>query len=314
MPLPLDKLKAIKTIIVHDKCPDGIASALILQNVLPKAKVIFCQYNTPEHETLAAEPGMIFADFSPSPNRVQDFVAAGAIVLDHHKTAKDIVLAFGKNGVFGDEARDTGVSGAVLAYREVWEYMYQDWESDPNFAEWVEHFAEIAGIRDTWQKKSPAWPTACVQSSALFFVPQEEWLRIGLYGVWQDWGWYEWAGKISYNKHLTHIERVVREGFRYTTIKGTKLLMFQGTKLSSDAAEAPGAEGVDIICGFDVFFEAGQVKYVYSCRSRNGFDVSALAKANGGGGHRAAAGFSIQSPCADPYGRFVTTVEAFESR
>jgi hypothetical protein len=35
---------------------------------------------------------------------------------------------------------------------------------------------------------------------------------------------------------------------------------------------------------------------VYSLRSRNGFDVSAVAKSMGGGGHRAAAGFTVREP------------------
>ena len=115
MPIPLEVLKAVKTIVAHEKCPDGIAAALILKDVLPEARVIFCQYSTPEHETLAAEPGMLFADFSPPKARVQEFVDKGAVVLDHHKTAKDIVAAFGDNGVFGDEIAEPGVSGAVLA-------------------------------------------------------------------------------------------------------------------------------------------------------------------------------------------------------
>lgn len=317
--IPLETLKAIKTIVVHDKCPDGIASALILKDVLPQAKVIFCQYSTPEHEALAAEPGMIFADFSPHRSRVQEFIDAGAIVLDHHKTQKETVALFGERGIFGDEVADPGVSGAVLAYREVWQrLLYEthqgDYRPDPDFVEWVGEFARIAGIRDTWQKQSPDWQYACIQSSALFFAPQDELLKEGLHGLWANWeDRYEWAGRTSFVSHRKRVARAVREGFQYVTPNGSKMLVFQGTKLSSDAAEDPGADGFDIICGFDVVYEGGQVKYLYSCRSRNGYDVSALAKRHGGGGHKAAAGFNVATPGTDPYARFIIAVEMHEA-
>ena len=323
MTIPLDKLKAITTIVSHEKCPDGIAAALILKDVLPNAKIVFCQYNTPAHETMVAEPGMIFADFSPHRSRVQDFVAAGAIVLDHHRTAKEVVAAFGELGVFADEKGEPGVSGATLAYREVWKPLRDEVTRATNigstvyisdgYREWVERFAQIAGIRDTWQKKDPEWQTSCLQASALFFVPQEELIQTGLHAIWRDWGAkYGWAGAITNTKHRKRCERAVREGYRHTTAKGNRVILFQGTKLSSDAAEAPGAENADIICGFDVIYEANQVKYLYSTRSRTDFDCSALAKFYGGGGHKAAAGFNLINPGSDPYSRFVTALQHYE--
>lgn len=118
--LPIDKLQAIKTVVSHENCADGLASAMIIKDVLPDAKVLFFQYGSPDLAALPAEAGMIFCDFSPPANRAQEFVDAGAIVLDHHKTAKDVVALFGALGVYADEKADPGVSGAVLAYREVW--------------------------------------------------------------------------------------------------------------------------------------------------------------------------------------------------
>jgi hypothetical protein len=41
------------------------------------------------------------------------------------------------------------------------------------------------------------------------------------------------------------------------------------------------------------WFENVDGKYVYSLRSRGDFDVSAVAKAYGGGGHKNAAGFTV---------------------
>ena len=326
--ISVNKLKAITTIVSHERCPDGIASALILKDMLPDARVIFCQYGTPEHESLPAEPGMIFADFSPHPNRVKDFVDAGAIVLDHHRTAKDVVGAFGDSGVFADEKSEPGVSGAVLAFREVWLPLWDDQsmqifgrvfeiqDDKPNFPSFVRQFAKIAGVRDTWQKSSPLWEESCVQGSALFFVPQEELLAIGLKQISNDWEIrYKWAGQLRNLKHLKTVQRAVQEGMRHTTAEGVRILMFQGTKLSSDAAGVPGVEA-DIICGFDVIWEKGQkqIKYLYSVRSRSNFDCSALAKFHGGGGHKGAAGFNIITPTSDPYNQFIMAVREFANK
>jgi nanoRNase/pAp phosphatase (c-di-AMP/oligoRNAs hydrolase) len=41
------------------------------------------------------------------------------------------------------------------------------------------------------------------------------------------------------------------------------------------------------------WFQNAEGKYVYSLRSRHGFDVSELAKKFGGGGHAGAAGFTV---------------------
>ena len=312
MPLPLEKIRAVKIIVAHDYCPDGVAGALLLKNVLPDAKVIFCQYSTPEHAALVAEPDMLFVDFSPPKDRVQEFVGAGAMVLDHHKAAKDVVRAFGELGVFADEKEEPGVSGASLAFREVWSRLTTEKPRD-SFYQWVERFARLAGIRDTWQKMNPNWEQACVQSYALHFAPQETWLKIGLFNMWMKWHRYDWVGTISAQKHLRAVERVVEKGMWHTNARGTIMCVFQGTKLSSDAAEASGAEKADLICGFDVVYEGGKAKYLYSTRSRKSFNCMALAQTYGGGGHLRAAGFNIVEPKGDPYSVFIGSVEMFES-
>ena len=153
MSIPTPKLRAVRHIIAHDNCPDGVASAMILKQVLPDAKVSFVQYNTPEHESMAPEEHALFCDFSPA--TPEGWVEKGAIVLDHHKTAKTVVEAFGELGVYADEAAEPGVCGALLAYREVWlQLAKEQYEGE---AEVVETFSTLAGIRDTWQKHDSRW-------------------------------------------------------------------------------------------------------------------------------------------------------------
>lgn len=313
--IPLDKLRTVKTAIVHDKCPDGLASALLIKDALPDVQVRFVQYNTPAHRELVAEPGMLFADFSPPAERAQEFVAVGAIVMDHHKTAKPVVESFGENGVFGDEVTEPGVCGAWLVYRELWAPSWlalgEDYR-DREQRSFVKRFAFLAGIRDTWQNKDPNWYDACVQAAALFFCNQEELLEAGLQEVWENWeDKYLWAGKISHDRHLKQVARAVKEGFRLVSSKDTRVLLFQNTKLSSEAAEAAG-DLTDIVVGFDVFAENGVPTYLYSIRSHTTFDCGTFAKRFGGGGHTGAAGFTVRTPLLDPYNVFMDCLRRFE--
>jgi nanoRNase/pAp phosphatase (c-di-AMP/oligoRNAs hydrolase) len=82
-----------------------------------------------------------------------------------------------------------------------------------------------------------------------------------------------------------------------------RLAVFQdratGFRLSADVAEylrqAAPAIKVDVVAGFYFIVDkSGDPPRLYfSLRGLNGFDVCELAKANGGGGHTAAAAFSV---------------------
>lgn len=52
MTFSIDRLRTIKTIISHETCADGLASAMILKAALPEVKVRFVKYNSEEHENL----------------------------------------------------------------------------------------------------------------------------------------------------------------------------------------------------------------------------------------------------------------------
>jgi hypothetical protein len=121
VPLPLDALREVTTLVTHDNCSDGLASAMLVKDAMPHhVEIVFVSYGTPAYLNLKAESGMLFCDIAPPEARAQEFVDAGALVLDHHKTQRHIVEMFGERGVFGDETRDPGVSGAMLAFLEVW--------------------------------------------------------------------------------------------------------------------------------------------------------------------------------------------------
>ena len=303
MQIPLEKLKAVKTVIVHDNCPDGLASAIILHDALPDAKIEFVQYGTEAHKKLVASPGMLFCDFSPHVENFQSFIDAGALVLDHHRTAKPIVDAFGENGAFGDEVTDPGVCGAVLAFEQVWRPFKE--VQAPKQAGIAYDFATLAGIRDTWQRQSPRWRDACIQAEALMFFPREFWLQPMPFGAARSLVWEERMalGKLQFEKHEKSTQKAIDAAYRFTTKLGTRVLVFEGLKATSDAAEMLG-ETVDLVVGFGYKVEEVDgkptPKMLVSTRSHTTFDCAAQAKFYGGGGHTKAAGFSRELRDVDP--------------
>lgn len=279
MHIPLDKLKAVKKIITHDKCPDGLASALILKDALPGVPIVYLQYGTQAHLDLVAEDGMLFCDFSPPEARAQEFVDKGAIVLDHHKSAQSVVALFGENGAYADEVNDPGVSGALLAFEHVWMRFYEDtfepfktftWArfeaakvGNPN-ADYptiveeshalftsdrvtaMKRFATLAGIRDTWQKNSPDWTEACAQAEALMFFPQASWSGVSILGptIEQRMSF----GPILLQKKAESVQTAIQSAYR-NTLSGKKIAIIQGVWLTSDVREAM-ANTVDLLVGF----------------------------------------------------------------
>jgi hypothetical protein len=175
-------LADVRVIVAHDECADGTASAILLHDALPGAEIVFCDYGAPARQ-LAARPGMLFCDFSPPAARADEFVAAGAMVLDHHRSARPVIERFGERGVFGDERADPGVSGAMLAYRHVWLALRAGAPEQP-FAAW---FAAAAGARDTWQTASPLWRDGCVQHALLTAFDNTFWLATPLAALARDW-------------------------------------------------------------------------------------------------------------------------------
>ena len=68
------------------------------------------------------------------------------------------------------------MSGALLAFQEVWTRLYDPRRPEGRSPEAVRDFATLAGIRDTWQTQDPRWSDACALSEMLLFYPQRYWL------------------------------------------------------------------------------------------------------------------------------------------
>lgn len=320
------KLRRVRTIVTHDNCPDGLASAILLHDAIPEAEVRFVQHNTAALIDLPATPNILFCDIAPPRARVAEFIAVGAIVLDHHKTQRDVVEAFGEDGVYADEAREPGVSGASLAYREVWDPIVGG-QATPIERTRAMEFARLAGIRDTWQRSSPHWRDACAQAEALFFYPRERFLFEAPFGVeYVDFATMLDLGQILLERHERNVQQTLDGAYRRTSKKGTKLTIFEGLTHTSDGAEIETT--ADLVVGFHYAVVDTHPSVIFSTRSRGDFDCSALCRSYGGGGHTHAAGFSVRlfdmggkvalTPAAvwaersNPYDLVVALVDHFE--
>lgn len=335
--IPIDRLKNITHLITHAGCPDGQASAHIVKDALPDVKVSFMAYGSKEHRELEPAPGMIFCDFTPYVGDTSKYplnreegsvldcwVKAGAIVLDHHPTARDLVdhFSFKSLGFFGENEKNE--CGAWLAFQHVW--LPLEKAKPVEQTKWsriaVEDFAKLAAIRDTWKKDSPDWQRACAQAAELMFWGERTSLgdmlraQIGT------------LGQHLLDKQLSAAQRSLEESHLIITGKGTEVWMFQGVSTTSDAAELAeksvektlheqvGPSQPDLVVGFHYKVDGGKLKLQFSTRSHTGFDCAAFAKSHpGGGGHKAAAGFTVEvSPelSANPYQVFRILLEEFE--
>lgn len=278
------KLNNIKRIITHDKCPDGTASAIILRTAFPEADVEFIVYNTPKHLNLEASEGMIFCDMTPPKERAREFHKMGAIVLDHHKHAKEIVEIFKDNGVFADEETEPGVSGAVLALRIL--------AKVGTLTEEIREFAYLAGVRDTWIKNHNRWQESCEQAYVLNLYPWSYWKNHKPRFEKHETE----LGKILYAKNQETIKNIKdKKRFLDFEVANLKIAVFTDAgKLISDVAEILEDE-YKVSIGFFYTIENSKMKLVYSLRSDGNFDVGKFAKKHGGGGHSVSAAFSTES-------------------
>lgn len=303
MPITQEMLENVTTIVCHENgpgnpCPDGVASALILRDALPSAEIMFANHQL--LKTLhKAPPGYLFCDITPAREHAHFWNEAGAIVLDHHKESRDIIEVFGERGIYGNEP---GLSGAGLAFQHVWRDMNKDrfWQIQIAVAE----FAKLAGIRDTWQKDHPAWRKACEQAEALRFWPWEKWPIDPFEGAGSDSfvSLFD-IGEVLYEKRLKSAQDLVKRAY-HTTIEDDERDVTVSIIPSLETSDVAELIDVDVLVGF------GYVKLPctvpapcdddclpsmqLSFRTRKpDINVGALATKLGGGGHRAAAGATV---------------------
>jgi oligoribonuclease NrnB/cAMP/cGMP phosphodiesterase (DHH superfamily) len=306
----IEGLREVKKIVTHLNCPDGVCSAIVLKYAYQlfglAPEIVFVQYKTKAYEELQAEPNMLFCDMSPPLERVQEFRDQGAIILDHHIGAKDLVLSFGDKGIFANEKTEPGVSGALLAYLHVWLPLITVENT------FLKNLAIVAGVRDTWQRQDSRWDQACAQVESLLLMPPDKMCDRNFHEFqlyWRDT--LEPIGQILLDKKHQNVVKDASKGWAFTGSDGTKVFVVC-SKLASDIAEYLGEEhDLYIAFSFDELGPDGFPKTTLSMRSRKGYSCLDFAKFLGGNGHTNAAGASVFNSGNDPYRAVKSYYETF---
>lgn len=269
-------------VLYHANCPDGFGAAYAAWKALGFENVEYlpCAYGKPL-PAIDAGSRVFIVDFSfsrPDLLALREQVCE-LLVLDHHKTAQAALEGL-------DFARfDMAKSGAVLT----WEHFFPS-EPVPELLLYVQD-------RDLWQWQLP---DSQVINLALWkgtLRKFEKWRELH-----EEWHTYGRNMLIDAGKTLAfadsqtiallckHPQWQHIGAWSVPTINSPVLQSEIGHELLQQHATAPFAA---------VWCQDGEGQRIYSLRARpDDFDVSVVAKAFGGGGHAAAAGFKLYVGCA----------------
>ncbi len=258
-----------KKIIYHKNCMDGSASAVIAREVLgDDSEMIPAQYGD-EPPKLSPGDHVYILDFSYKREilMAMEEAAEYLIVLDHHKTAEEEL-----RGLDYCEF-DMGRSGCALT----WDFF----KGQEPYPWWVSYMQD----RDVglWKEPSSRAVNAGMRSYGIsvdaianfrfLSAPQ---MREEGFAILR----YE---EQLIDQHANHAIITDFLGYKVPMVEATCLQSAIGNRLSKGHP-------------FSVtYFNATPEEVVFSLRSsEDGIDVGDLAKKNGGGGHKHAAGFKMK--------------------
>lgn len=255
-------------VIYHADCADGFGAAYAAWKKFGNAAdYVACNYGRPAPDIDIGRPVYI-VDFSFSRDVLLAMGhAERVVVLDHHKTARD-ALSGDDWPVNFDVRFDMSKSGARMS----WEFFHES--PAPRLIEYIED-------RDLWLWKLPG---SKAFSAALRSYPFN-------FQLWDEFDVDDLIveGK-AIDRYVTQqvdglaslAQRAIVGGVSVPAINGPAFLASElGNKL---------AQGEP----FAAIWSASPKEMFWSLRSTDqGMDVSQIAKAYGGGGHRNAAGFSV---------------------
>ena len=281
-------MNASPLVLYHDNCPDGFTAAWAVWKALGD-EAEYRAMNYGQHMPLAPsdyeDRRLIFVDFSLPRLELEALIHFGAHVevYDHHKTAEaDLSDLTGAKVVF-DMAR----SGAGIAWDEFHQGEAVWLGLRPRLVSYVED-------RDLWR-----WtlPDSREVSEYLFSLPRtfEEWSRADM-AMGQDaspptatLSTIIEVGRVLLRTKRVRVEKVC-ENARWLAFDGLRVPVVNAAWDMSEIGEYLCERFPEAPCGGYYFDRADKRQWGF--RSRGDFDVSALCKQYGGGGHRAAAGFT----------------------
>lgn len=268
--------------IFHGNCADGFGAAWVVRKALHDQEVHFHKaFHNDAFLPDVKNKIVYIVDFSYSRDDTLKLAkeAYNIVIIDHHKTAIDVLVDLPFNvELFGD----VNHSGAMLA----WQYFFPK-DTPPELLKHIED-------RDLWKFKLSG--TREIQAG-LFSYPYD-------FNVWDKFMSSSTidlflAGQSIERKHFKDIDELLPKCTRMIEIDGYKI----------ETANLPYTLGADAAMllakdqpfGCTYYDLSNKTKY-FSLRSdENGIDVSEIAKKFGGGGHKHAAAFTISFEAASKF-------------
>lgn len=297
-------------VIYHDKCADGFGAAFAAWTVLGgEAEYVAAQYGKPlvfRDEFLAGRDIYILDfSFQREVMGVLFQVAKRVIWLDHHKTAFEMWCPGEYVAWMSDPINnkhhirlDNNKSGAMLA----WEYFHPGTEV-PMLIKHIDDY-------DRWQFKLEG--TKEFNKALWSYAPWsfEQWNELYTRENYPETeagsiATFKQEGAAILRAHDANVKAVVEGSARICNIRVNVLhdpdVIHETATLTGLVANCPPHLASDV--GHQLANESGTYgllwhinkdgKCLCSIRSNGDYDVSAIAKAFGGGGHKNAAGFEI---------------------
>lgn len=263
--------------IYHGNCADGFAGTWVVRRALGAETDFHAGvYQRPPPDVAGRD--VVLVDFSYKRAVMEKIVteARSVLVLDHHKSARDDLTGLPRAEVVFDMAR----AGSMIA----WDY-YNPGVPPPQLLRHIED-------RDLWRF---ALPGARQIQAGVFSYPY----TFDLYDAWMAGDEISQSnaikdldadGKAIERKHFKDIDELLGVVQRRMLIGGYNVPIANlPYTLVSDAAHKMAQGEAFAGCYWD-----GPKGRIFGLRSTDvGVDVSEIAKQYGGGGHRAAAGFSV---------------------
>lgn len=284
--------------LYHGNCHDGLMAATVVRKALGASfqiDYVPVQYGE-EPPIIMNGAIVIIVDFSyPLATLLayrREYHARSVLIFDHHESARiqlESLRAAPVNcrldEIQGLRANfDMTKSGAQI----VWDYFFPEYTARPRM---IEHVAD----RDLWKFKDPDTRnfTAFLSSH-----PQNVMVWENILDFYSDLQHMQSAykeGSSILRQHQMALRTLVPDLVRRMRIAGQIVPVINVPKLfASDAIEMMLQ---DPECGADfaLAYVDGPEGRRFSIRARegSGFDVSAIAKQFGGGGHKASSGFSM---------------------
>jgi oligoribonuclease NrnB/cAMP/cGMP phosphodiesterase (DHH superfamily) len=262
--------------LYHKNCTDGLGAALAVHEWLKEqGRLGDCEFQPVQYGDTppdVAEQDVIIVDFSFPRDILLEMEkkSSSLIVIDHHKTAQ------AELGDLDFAIFDMDKAGCILT----WEYLFPD-TPPPLLFEYLQD-------RDLWRWELPQSRelSAALRSHKPDFDVWENFLSPKAVKDLKGEG----VAILRYQQ--SHVDMVLADKPATAEIGGHNVPCINTTTLISEIGNEL-ARGQPFAA---MYFDLPD-KRVFSLRSdENGVDVAEIAKQYGGGGHKHAAGFTVQKP------------------